>query len=94
MKKTEINKDTPACNCNPVTYSEIAGVVDDVISITGGEPDKLIMILQEVQKRLNFLPSEALRYICNVTDITARADFRSLHILFPVQAYPFREAYN
>ena len=28
------------------------------------------MILQEVQKRLNYLPSEALKHICKVTDIT------------------------
>ncbi|TAL59279.1 MAG: 4Fe-4S dicluster domain-containing protein [Bacteroidetes bacterium] len=28
------------------------------------------MILQEVQKRLNYMPSEALRHICKVTEIT------------------------
>ena len=28
------------------------------------------MILQEVQKRLNYLPSEALKHICKVTEIT------------------------
>jgi len=28
------------------------------------------LILQEVQKKLNWLPSEALKHICKVTDIT------------------------
>ena len=39
-------------------------------AITGREPEKVILILQEVQKRLNYLPSEALKHICKVTDIT------------------------
>jgi len=45
-------------------------VVDEVIAVTGREKDKVIEILQEVQKRLNYLPSEALKHICKVTDIT------------------------
>ena len=45
-------------------------VIDEVMAITGTEPEKVILILQEVQKRLNWLPSEALKYICKITDIT------------------------
>ncbi len=58
----------------PVRYLRkiLRSVVDDVsLTLPAGKPDKLIMILQEVQKRLNFLPSEALKHICRVTDITA-----------------------
>ena len=41
-----------------------------LLDCTGREPEKVILILQEVQKRLNYLPSEALKHICKVTDIT------------------------
>lgn len=58
------------CGCTPVTRAEITSVVDEVIKSTGREADKVILILQEVQKRLNWLPSEALRHICSVTEIT------------------------
>jgi NADH-quinone oxidoreductase subunit F len=49
---------------------DISSIVDEVLMFTGKEPEKVIMILQEVQKRLNWLPSEALKYICSVSDIT------------------------
>ena len=52
-----------------MTVNDITSVVDEVVAMTGGEPEKVIMILQEVQKRLNYLPSEALKHICKVTDI-------------------------
>jgi NADH:ubiquinone oxidoreductase subunit F (NADH-binding)/NADH:ubiquinone oxidoreductase subunit E len=58
------------CDCNPTSVTEINSVVDEVVAITGREKEKVIEILQEVQKRLNYLPSEALKHICNVTDIT------------------------
>jgi NADH-quinone oxidoreductase subunit F len=59
-----------SCSCKPVQAEEIAAVVDSVVELTGREQDKVILILQEVQKRLNYLPSEALKHICKVTDIT------------------------
>jgi NADH:ubiquinone oxidoreductase subunit E len=58
------------CGCYQTSVDNITFVVDEVVGISGREQDKVIMILQEVQKRLNFLPSEALRYICKVTEIT------------------------
>ena len=61
---------TKSCNCEQTSAADITSVVDEVIQFTGREPEKVILILQEVQKRLNWLPSEALRYICKVTDIT------------------------
>jgi len=66
-------KNIPAkeCNCNPTSVAEIYAVVDEVIAITGGGKEKVIEILQEVQKRLNYLPSEALKHICRVTEITS-----------------------
>ena len=59
------------CNCsNSIGPAEIKSAVDEVIGFTGKEKEKVILILQEVQKKLNYLPSDALKYICEVTDIT------------------------
>jgi NADH:ubiquinone oxidoreductase subunit E len=70
LKDQETNIAANGCNCKQISASEINIVVDQVIAITGGGKEKVIEILQEVQKRLNYLPSEALKHICNVTDIT------------------------
>ncbi|MGD0581672.1 MAG: NAD(P)H-dependent oxidoreductase subunit E [Bacteroidales bacterium] len=58
------------CRCGEEASSGIITVVEDVVRLTGREKDKVIPILQEVQKRLNYLPSEALKHICRITDIT------------------------
>jgi len=71
LKETETKILNDKCNCQQTSVEDITMVVDDVVQATGGEPDKVIQILQEVQKRLNYLPSEALRHICKVTRITA-----------------------
>jgi NADH-quinone oxidoreductase subunit F len=70
LKKTETDKVTSGCDCRQTSAEEIYQAVDEVVSYTGREPEKLILILQEVQKKLNYLPSEALKHICKVTDIT------------------------
>ncbi len=59
-----------SCNCHPANNTDITSVVEEVVRKTGREKDKVILILQEVQKKLNFLPSEALKHICTITDIT------------------------
>lgn len=70
MKKEKEHSENSGCNCKPTDINEITSAVDEVVEHTGREKDKVILILQEVQKKLNYLPSEALRYICSVTDIT------------------------
>jgi NADH:ubiquinone oxidoreductase subunit E len=70
LKEREENKDLLKCNCQTGPSADVRSVVDAVVASTGRESDKLIMILQEVQKRLNYLPSEALKHICEVTEIT------------------------
>lgn len=71
-KLKEETKHTETCNCNSAALSveEITSVVDAVVSETGTGKEKVILVLQEVQKRLNYLPSEALKHICKVTEIT------------------------
>ncbi len=58
------------CTCSTTPPEDIISVVDSVIARTGREKEKVILILQEVQKILNWLPSEALKHICRTTDIT------------------------
>jgi NADH-quinone oxidoreductase subunit F len=53
-----------------LTTDQIYLAVDEVVSQTGREKDKVIPILQKVQEKLSYLPSESLNYICRVTDIT------------------------
>ncbi len=71
-KLKQENKHTDRCNCNQgaLSVEEITSVVDAVVKETGTGKDKVIQVLQKVQKRLNYLPSEALKYICRVTEIT------------------------
>ena len=71
-KLKEDRKHIDTCNCDSGTLSveEITSAVDAVVKETGTGKDKVILILQEVQKRLNYLPSEALRHICRVTEVT------------------------
>jgi NADH-quinone oxidoreductase subunit F len=66
------NKDIEQCNCSEgqISAGEIYSVVDSVVRETGTGKDKVILILQEVQRKLNYLPSEALKHICEVTEIT------------------------
>lgn len=70
MKEKKDHNDTCNCNGEALSAEEIASVVDSVVSETGTGKEKVIRILQEVQNKLNYIPSEALRHICRVTEIT------------------------
>ncbi len=70
LKKEEKNISLTECDCGQVSVNEITSVVDAIIDVSGREKDKVIHILQEVQDKLGYLPSEALKHICQVTDIT------------------------
>lgn len=69
--KEEI-KHTETCKCDDgsFTVEEIYSAVEAAVKETGTGKDKVIQILQEVQKRLNYLPSEALKHICRITEVT------------------------
>ena len=70
MKKEGKNTDTCNCDKPAITTDEILSVVESVVKDTGKDKDNVILILQEVQKKLNYIPSEALKHICRITDIT------------------------
>jgi NADH-quinone oxidoreductase subunit F len=66
----EEEKIEKSCNCSHEPGPDVTKVVDEILEYTGREKEKLILILQEVQKKLNYLPSEALKHICRVSEIT------------------------
>jgi len=70
VNKEQDDIKTGCVNCSPLDEEEIKKVVEEVVGQTGRDREKVILILQEVQKKLNFLPSEALKHICRITDIT------------------------
>ena len=70
MNKEQNDIETGCDNCSPLNEEEIRKTVEEVVGQTGRDGEKVILILQEVQKKLNFLPSEALKHICRITDIT------------------------
>jgi NADH-quinone oxidoreductase subunit F len=70
LKEDTQNIEPCKCEGDHFTSEEITSVVDAVVKETGTGKDRVILILQEVQKRLNYLPSEALKYICMVTEVT------------------------
>lgn len=59
-----------ACSCETTQPDDIVGIVDAVVSEIGKSRDKAIPILQGVQDKLNYLPSEALKYICDITEVS------------------------
>ena len=70
LKDGETKILTNECDCDQTTVVDVTSVVDEVVGLTGRDSEKVILILQEVQKRLNYLPLEALKHICKVTEIT------------------------
>ncbi len=49
---------------------EVKHIVDNIISKTGASVDRVIPILQAIQDEFNYLPEEALKRVCETTDIT------------------------
>ncbi len=46
-------------------------VIDGIVNSLGKEPKAVIPILQAIQEKYNFLPEEALRRVCEISEITA-----------------------
>ncbi|NJK87630.1 MAG: hypothetical protein HC906_18305 [Bacteroidales bacterium] len=45
--------------------------IEKIIAEKGREKRNIIPLLQAVQNKFNYLPEEALKRICEITDITA-----------------------
>ncbi|MDE5423266.1 NAD(P)H-dependent oxidoreductase subunit E [Ancylomarina sp. DW003] len=50
--------------------NNINDIVDRIVSEKGKTSEKVIPILQAIQSELNYLPEEALKRVCEITDIT------------------------
>ncbi len=57
-------------NGQPATDSLDLSVVDRIVAEVGRGPDATIPILQRIQNHYRYLPEEALRRVCELTDIT------------------------
>src|SRR5271157_4634621 len=49
--------------------TEITDIVDSIVDDQGRTEDKVIPILQAIQKNFNYLPEEAIRRVCETTEI-------------------------
>jgi NADH:ubiquinone oxidoreductase subunit F (NADH-binding)/NADH:ubiquinone oxidoreductase subunit E/NAD-dependent dihydropyrimidine dehydrogenase PreA subunit len=58
------------CGCDKISNEDIRAVVEDVVASVGRGRQTVIPVLQEIQKRLNWIPSEALRHLTSITEIT------------------------
>ncbi|HKK41253.1 MAG TPA: NAD(P)H-dependent oxidoreductase subunit E, partial [Bacteroidales bacterium] len=47
--------------------------VDELVEAIGTSEDKVIPVLQAVQMEFNYIPEEALKRVCEITDITPSA---------------------
>lgn len=70
MNRRSSDIDNSGCGCNHIQNLEVKQVVESIIAFTGTGKEKVIPILQEIQKKFNYLPEEALRHVCRITDIT------------------------
>jgi len=49
---------------------EITNIVDKIVSNQGRTANVVLPILQEIQKAFNYLPEDALKRVCETTEIT------------------------
>ena len=70
MMNDEPKIETSECSCNTNNNEDVIRVVEEVVAEKGKGKEKVIPILQAIQNRLNYIPSEALKYVCEITDIS------------------------
>jgi NADH-quinone oxidoreductase subunit F len=70
LAKTENIKTNDNCNCGGTGATDIRQAVEAIVASTGRERDKVIPLLQKVQDHLNYIPSDALKILYELTDVT------------------------
>jgi len=53
-----------------ITREHIIQTVEQIVAKRGTAADAAIPILQDLQQEFNYLPDEALKHVCNITEIT------------------------
>lgn len=66
---TEIAEEDPGKAFSVCSVISVADV-DEIVARTGREPDRVMDILRAIQEEYRYLPREALRRVCEVTEIT------------------------
>ena len=66
----------------PTTAGGSPGVVDAIVGRCGGGADAVVPILQAIQKEFRYLPEDALRRVCEISQIKP-ADIHSVATFFP-----------
>ena len=70
MAQTENIKDTNNCNCGGTGANHIRPAVEALVAATGREADKVIPLLQAIQDEFNYIPSDALKILYELTEVT------------------------
>jgi len=52
------------------THENIIKIVEQIVAERGTSPDAAIPVLQDIQQEFNYLPDEALKHVCEITEIT------------------------
>jgi NADH-quinone oxidoreductase subunit F len=50
--------------------NDINNIVDQIVEEKGKKPDAVIPVLQAIQDKFNYLPQEALKRVCEISEIT------------------------
>jgi NADH-quinone oxidoreductase subunit F len=70
LAKTENIETKDNCNCGGTGASDIRQAVEAIVASTGSEKDKVIPLLQAVQDHFRYIPSDALKLLYELTDVT------------------------
>ncbi len=52
------------------THEHIIRIVEQIVALRGTAADATIPVLQDIQQEFNYLPEEALKHVCEITEIT------------------------
>jgi len=70
LAQTENIQQAHNCNCGGTGANDIRPAVEAIVAATGREADKVIPLLQAIQDSFNYIPSEALKLLYELTEVT------------------------
>ncbi len=70
LAKTETINKEHNCNCGGNGTENIRSAVEAIVAATGRGKDKVIPLLQALQNHFNYIPSDALKILYQLSDVT------------------------
>jgi NADH:ubiquinone oxidoreductase subunit F (NADH-binding)/NADH:ubiquinone oxidoreductase subunit E/Pyruvate/2-oxoacid:ferredoxin oxidoreductase delta subunit len=70
LGKTDTIQSNTGCSCGGTDAAPIRPAIEAIVASTGREKDKVIPLLQAVQDHFNYIPSDALKILYELTDVT------------------------